>query len=43
MDEPIFCPAYEGELEKWSQGILECTECSNMFDQEVLEEMEEQP
>lgn len=41
MRNPLFCPNCGEELEKWDTDIMECPECGNMFDREVLEEMEE--
>lgn len=37
--EDYFCPACGSELEKWSGDILECPECGNMIDKEVMDEM----
>lgn len=41
MNDPIFCPKCGEEMKNWQSDILECPDCGNMVDKEVLDEMEE--
>ncbi|EKL6215047.1 hypothetical protein PSC83_001113 [Listeria monocytogenes] len=37
--EDYVCPACGGDLKKWLGDILECSDCGNMMDKEVMNEM----